>query len=96
MAVQAKGAHVGEIALASAFRDGHDVVRIPQIAARTPFLLETLARGVIQFALVFPQGFRVHPALRADASVARKDLFPEIAGIGAQPPFVHARQPAKS
>lgn len=88
MAAQAKRAHVREVALASAFGDRYDVVGIPDMPPTAPLLLKALAGGVIQFALVLAQCLRVDAALRADATIARENLFAKIAGIGSQSPFV--------
>ena len=91
MALEAEGAHVGEIAFASAFGDGHDVVGVPQVAAMAPVPLELAAGGVVELALVLAQGFGIEAALRADAAVAQEDLCAQVAGIGAQLPLMHAR-----
>ena len=90
MALQAERAHIGEVAFASAFRHGHDVVGVPQVAATAPIFLELAARGVIQLAFVLAQSFGVQAALRADATVAQEDSCAQIAGIGAQFPLVDA------
>ncbi len=76
--------------------DRHDVIGVPQIAAKAPVFFELLAGGVIEFALVLAQGFGIHAALRADAAIAREDLLAQIAGVGAQLPLMHARRAAKS
>jgi len=40
-----------------------------------PILLELAPRPVVEFALVFPHGFRIQTALRAHAVVAQENLF---------------------
>jgi hypothetical protein len=95
VAPQAERAHVREIALASTFGDRHDVVGIPYMTPATPFLLKSLAGGVIQLALVLAQGLRIDAAVRADTAVARENLLAKIAGIGSQPPLVDAACTAK-
>jgi hypothetical protein len=95
MAGQAKGAEVVEIALAAAFRYGNDVVGVPKRAARVNGLHtpegEGLGTGLTAAALELGvDGDGLGGAQRADAAVAGEDLVAEIAGIGTQPPLVHA------
>ena len=63
MALQAERPHVGEVAFASTFRHGHDVVGVPQVAAVAPVLLELAAGGVVELALVFAEGFGIQACL---------------------------------
>jgi hypothetical protein len=90
MALEAEGAHVGEIAFATAGSDGHDVIGVPEMAAGTPFFFELAAGLEIEFALIAAKRFGVDAALGTTAVVAREDLLAEIAGVRAQPPFVDA------
>ena len=90
MALEAQGAHVGEIALATAFGDGEDVIGVPEMPATAPFLFELAARLEIQLALVFAKSFGVEAALGADAAVSCENPIAEITRIGAEPPFVDA------
>jgi hypothetical protein len=96
VAAQAERAHVGEIALASAFGDRYDVVGIPNVPTAAPFLLKPFSCGVIQFALVLAKRLRVDAALRADAPVAGENPLAQIAGVGTQPPFVDTGRATKS
>lgn len=66
------------------------MVGVPEIAPRAPFFFELAAGSIIQFALLFVQGFGIEAAEGADAAIAREDLLAEIAWIGAQPPLMHA------
>jgi len=90
MALQTQRAHVGQIAFASAFGYGQDVIGVPQVFALAPILFEIAARRVIQLALVFPQRLGVQAALRTHAAIPGEDLLSQIAGIGAQLPLAYA------
>src|SRR5579862_5528192 len=99
MALQAESADVCEIAFASAFDDGNDMVSVPEgfseAAAQAPVEEGFQACGAAQ-ALDAAFGFEaVDAALSANAAVALQDFFAEIAGIAAQPPFFHAPIGAK-
>jgi hypothetical protein len=95
VAVEAQGAHVGEIAFAAAFRDRQDVIGIPEMTAPAPLFFKLAAGVEIELAFVFAQTFGIETALRADAVVASEDLFAQIARVGAQFPFVDADGAAK-
>jgi hypothetical protein len=99
MAEEAERSHVREVALAAAFRHGHDVVcipkRLPAAFAQSPGFQKLAARSVVEFAEIAAQGYGIGGALGADAAVAREDLFAEIAGVGAQLPFMDAGLGAK-
>jgi len=95
MATEAEAAHVGKVALAATFCDGDDVVGIPQVAADSPEFFELTAGLVIELALVLAKRFGVDAAEGANAAVAGEDLGTEIAGVGAQFPFVDAGFAAK-
>src|SRR5215469_12301806 len=90
MTLQTEGAHVGQVAFASAFGDGEDVIGIPEVAAASPLAFELAASVVVELALVFTEDFGIEAAQRADAAIAGKDLIAEIAGIGAEAPFADA------
>lgn len=92
MAAEAEGAEVGEVALASAFRDGDDVVGLPEghaeAAGGFPEIekLEALcAAGVAETAA---GGDGVDAAGSAEAAVAEEDLLAEIGGLGTELPLV--------
>jgi hypothetical protein len=95
VAFEAEGAHVGEVAFAAAFSDGHDVIGIPEIAARAPFFFELAPGSEIEFALIAAEPFCVDAALGTAAVVASEDLLAQIAGVRAKPPFVDAGGAAK-
>ena len=95
MAEQAQRAHVFKVAFAAARGHRHNVVGVPEVAPRAPVLFELAPRCVVQFALVLAQRFGIRAAQGADAAIAREDLLPQVAGIGAQLPFMHAGGAAK-
>src|SRR5512142_928448 len=96
VALEAQSAHVGEIAFPAALGHRHDVVGVPKLSPAAPVLFELSSRPVVQLALIFTERLRVGAALGADAAVAQKYLFPQIAPVRAQPPFMDARIPTKS
>lgn len=100
VAKQAKCAEVVEIALASAFGHGADVIGVPEAAAAGDGLhaveTKTGGAGSASGALErVPCGDGVDSARGADATVAAEDLLAEIAGVGAQAPLVDAVVAAK-
>ena len=95
MAFQAEGAHVAEIAFASALGYGQDVVGVPQAAAGGDGLhaieTETSGAGGAAGSLEgVVGGDGVDVADGADAAVAGEDLVAEVAGVGAETPLVNA------
>src|SRR5690242_7342753 len=60
------------------------------MAAQAPLSFKLTAGCEIQLAFVFAQRFSVQTALGADAAIAGEDLIAQVAGVGAQLPFVHA------
>ena len=96
VAFQAEGAHVVQAALAAAGGNGDDVVGVPEVAARAPVFFELAAGSVVELALVLAELLRIDAAQGADAAVAREDLLAEVAGVGAQLPFVDAGGGAES
>jgi hypothetical protein len=95
MALQAEGAHVGQVALSAAFDDWDDVVGVPQVAAGAPVLFELTARLVVELALVFAKGLGVDAARGAHPFVSSENLFAEISRVGAELPLVDARGATK-
>lgn len=95
VAGETKGTEIVQIALASTFGDGADVVGIPEGAAAGDGLHAVEAEagdtggstGTFE-GVVDGDGLGV--ADGADAVVAGEDLIAEIAGIGAEPPLVDA------
>ena len=95
VAEEAEGAEVVEIALATAFGYGTDVVGVPERAAGGDGLhaVEMQAGGAGGAAGSFERvvgGDGVDVADGADAVVAGEDLVAEVAGVGAETPLVDA------
>jgi len=95
VAGEAERAEVVEVALASAFRDGEDVVGVPEGAAAGDGLhaIEGEPRGAGWTSTPFEgvvDGDGIGLAESADAVVAGEDLVAEVAGIGAETPLVDA------
>jgi len=93
MAEQAERADVIEVALATAFSDGKDVVGIPQAASAGDGLhaVEAEAGYTSRTAGTFEGGVGgdgVDVAGGASAAVAGEDLIAQIAGVGAQAPLM--------
>lgn len=94
MTTQAQSPDVVEIALASAFLYGQNVICIPQALA-SPFFQApvahegkaTLAAGPFQPYLL---ANRIDSAMGANASIPFEDLLAQISGLGPQLPLVHA------
>ena len=95
MAEQAEGAEVVEVALASAFGYGADVVGVPEAAAGDDGLhavemQASCAGGAAGSFEGVVGGDGVDVADGADAAVAGEDLVAEVAGVGAETPLVDA------
>ncbi len=92
MALEAKRAHVGQIALAASLGYGDDVVRIPErfSAAHAPCSHRFCARGAAQLFHAPQFCDAIDSALGADAAIALKDSIAQMAGITAQLPFLDA------
>jgi hypothetical protein len=99
MAAQAEGADVGEVAFATAFDDGHDVIGVPERFARTsaeaPMREERGAAGPSGEAQLAGSSDGVDAAIGADAAIALEYLFANIGGLGAELPLVNAELRAK-
>jgi len=95
VAEEAEGAEVVEVALASAFGYGADVVGVPEGASGGDGLhaVEMEAGGAGRAAGAFEGvvgGDGVDAADSADAAVAGEDLVAKVAGVGAETPLVDA------
>jgi hypothetical protein len=95
VAEETEGSEVVEVALASAFGYGTNVVGIPEAAASGDGLhaVEAKARGSGWASGSFesvPGGDGIDLADRADASVAGKDMVAEVAWVGSETPLVDA------
>jgi hypothetical protein len=94
VAFEAECPHVGKIALAAAFRDRQNVIgvpeRFPAAFAEPPGFEKLAAGGVVELAQITPKGSRVDSARSANAAIPIENFLPQITGIGAQLPFVHA------
>jgi hypothetical protein len=91
----AEGAEVVEVALASAFGYGADVVGVPEAAAGGDGLhaveVEAGGSGWASGSLEgIVGGDGVDLACGADTAVAGEDLVAEVAGVGAETPLVDA------
>ena len=71
------------------------MVGVPQVPPAAPVFFELPASPVIQLALIAPQRFGIHAAERAHPTIAGEYLLAQKTGVGAQPPFPHARIAAK-
>ena len=92
MADQAKGAQIPKVALSSTFDHWQDMIRVPQRLAREPRkapfgkkLLPVCTTGSPELPI---SSAGVGPADRADAAVPTQNLLAEIAGVGAELPFM--------
>ena len=95
MARQAKGAEVVEVALATAFGDGQDVVGVPKRApgadgTQPPQREELRSRFAARALQLAERAQGICRAQGAEAFVAGEDLLAEVARVGAEPPLVHA------
>ncbi len=95
VAEETEGSEVVEVALASAFGYGANVVGIPQAAAGSDGLhaIEAEAGGSGWASGSFEGvegGDGVDVADGADSAVASEDLVAEVAGVGAETPLVDA------
>jgi hypothetical protein len=92
VAFQTEGPHIGKIALASALCDRDDMVGVPQGPAKTiievPIAQKPQARLIIELQKMQPQRDGVGAASGAYTLVTLEDFFAEIAGVGAEFPFV--------
>jgi hypothetical protein len=95
VARKAEGAEVIEVALATAFGDGEDMVGVPERAAAGDGLHAVegeagnagIASGSLECSV---DGYSVGLAEVADAVIAGEDLIAQVAGVGAETPLVDA------
>lgn len=94
MTPQAKRADVLEVALTSAFDHRNDVIGIPQgfarAGAQTPVHQERCTMWSAGIAKLSSRDDGIGSTYSADATIAFKDSFTEISGLGAQFPLMHA------
>ncbi len=94
MASQAQGANVIQVALAPAFADGENVIRIPKTfpysAIQPPMPHKTGAPVAARPLESYVLRQRIHSTVGAHATVAPQYLVPQIARLRSQFPFVHA------
>lgn len=94
MAAQAKCAHVRQVALPTAFRDGNNVIGVPHRFTAAFFKLpvfEKLApRREIEFAHFLAELRSVCAADCADTLVTFEDLLAKIPWVSAKLPLMHA------
>lgn len=94
MATKTERADVFKIAFAAAFRDGKDVIRVPQCTTIDSFkapMCEQFFAPRVPGSLESAVGFDgVGPAEGTYALVTEEDMFPKIPRVGTQTPLVHA------
>ena len=99
MADQAQRSQVVEVAFASSFFDGKDMVGVPEGLARkffeSPTFQELELRDTASFFEVRECSARVDAAGFANASIAGVDLVAKITRVGAELPLVDAEIGAK-
>ena len=93
MALQAKRAHVGEIAFSATLDDRHDMIGIPQrfSISQSPFRRGSGARRSALPPNVIVLSQAIHSAYGANAPVALQHALAQMPGVTAQPPFFHAK-----
>jgi hypothetical protein len=100
VAVQAERPDVGEIALASAFHHGHNMVCIPErspVERPQPPLREKPGTSQTAASADFVVcGYRINAANGADAAIAFESLLAQKARVGSEPPFIDTPFGAKS
>ena len=100
MAGQAEGANVRLVALSAAFAYRENVVGIPKAFAgdgfQAPIGQHQLTAGPARTLQSSKCLHAVDVTDGADAAIACKYLLPEIAGVGAQTPFIHTPCGAES
>ena len=93
MTEQAEGADILEIALASSFDDGNNVIRIPEALARpatqAPVSKKRSAICAARVAEPAHFGKGIDVAAGADTAIAMEHLLAKIGRLGAQLPLVH-------
>lgn len=91
---EAEGADILEIALATAFNHGNDVIGVPEAAAAacadSPVLQQLLTTGTAGAAKLLKGSDGIDGADRAATVVAQEDLLAQIRRLGAQLPLVDA------
>src|SRR5688500_12911490 len=63
--------------------------------ANAPVFFEFPARGIVQFSFIVAEHHGVDAAYGADSMIAAEYRFAQVAGVGAQLPFMHADRVAK-
>jgi len=94
VAAQAERADVVEVAFASTFNHGNDVVRIPEAATPAlpdrPVLQLCLTAGAAGTPELPKRGYGVHMTQGAEAAVAQEHLFTQVSRLRAQLPLMNA------
>jgi len=89
MTLQAEGTHVRQIAFATAFGNGYDVIGIPKglAASQTPGSDGLPTRCALEAADVGVFGDAIGSTERADSLVAFEDAVAQVARIATKTPF---------
>lgn len=99
MTAEAEGAQVVEIALASSFGYGQNVIGVPEAfpaaAARAPLLQQASAIRAAGTPKLAKHSDRIDTADGTDALVPQIHLLAQVRGLRAELPFVHAIRRAK-
>lgn len=92
VALEAEGPHIGKVTFAPTFRNGQDVIGIPEClsAAKFPFGGGSKAGGSAQAQEAAKFRDAVDAANGADASIPVEYTFSQVAGIAAQLPLLDA------
>lgn len=92
MALQAKRAHIRNVALPTTFRNGQDVIGIPQAfsGAQVPLGSKPEASGSAQTTKMSVGGDTVDTAKGTNTAIPFEHLFSKVARVGAKFPFVYA------
>ena len=97
MALEAEGAHVGEVAFPAALGDGDDVIGVPEgfTASEAPYGCGFEAGCATEAAKMRVFGDAIGAAHGTDAFIAFEDAFPEVARVAAETPFFDAKSRTK-
>lgn len=99
MASQTERADILEIALAAAFGDGHDVVRIPETSSHalseSPVLQQKLPILTSRKTKLARSDDGIQATGGTHTAIAEQDVFAQIGGLGAQLPLMHTETGAE-
>jgi len=94
MAAETERPNIGEVALAPAFGNGHNVIRVPETPAvqrpQSPVRQQPRANASPAALQLTPRGNRIDAAVGAYAAVSLESLLTKITGIRAKSPLSYA------